>query len=89
MLADLSRGSGGGMPYFWTRQSLEEPKDTAMSVAHSFLGIQLQCAECHKHPFDQWTQNDFADFSNFFDSPMLKTGRKRRSSSSASTDKRN
>tara|TARA_B000000557_G_scaffold58471_1_gene45393 strand:- start:1396 stop:2451 length:1056 start_codon:yes stop_codon:yes gene_type:complete len=76
------------MPYFWTRQSLEEPKDTAMSVAHSFLGIQLQCAECHKHPFDQWTQNDFADFSNFFDSPMLKTGRKRRSSSSASTDKK-
>ena len=88
MLADLSRGSGGGMPYFWTRQSLEEPNDTAMSVAHSFLGIQLQCAECHKHPFDQWTQNDFADFSNFFDSPMLKTGRKRRSSSSASTDRK-
>ena len=88
MLADLSRGSGDGMPYFWTRQSLEEPKDTAMSVAHSFLGIQLQCAECHKHPFDQWTQNDFADFSNFFDSPMLKTGRKKRSSSSASADEK-
>ena len=88
MLADLTRGSGDGMPYFWTRQSLEEPKDTAMSVAHSFLGIQLQCAECHKHPFDQWTQNDFADFSNFFDSPMLKTGRKRRSSNSASADEK-
>ncbi|MDP6752663.1 MAG: PSD1 and planctomycete cytochrome C domain-containing protein [Verrucomicrobiota bacterium] len=88
MLANLSRSSGDGMPYFWTRQSLEEPKDTAMSVAHSFLGIQLQCAECHKHPFDQWTQNDFADFSNFFDSPMLKTGRKRRSSSSASADEK-
>ena len=88
MLADLSRGRGDGMPFFWTRQSLEEPKDTAMSVAHSFLGIQLQCAECHKHPFDQWTQNDFADFSNFFDSPMLKTGRKRRSSSSASADEK-
>ena len=88
MLADLTRGSGDGMPYFWTRQSLEEPKDTAMSVAHSFLGIQLQCAECHKHPFDQWTQNDFADFSNFFDSPILKTGRKRRSSNSASADEK-
>ena len=67
MLADLS-GRSGSMPSFWTRQSLEEPKDTAMSVAHAFLGIQLQCAECHKHPFDQWTQADFNDFSRFFDS---------------------
>ena len=67
MLADLS-GRGEGMPTFWTRQSLKEPKDTAMSVAHAFLGIQLQCAECHKHPFDQWTQADFNDFGRFFTS---------------------
>ncbi len=67
MLADLSSQETDGMPYFWTRQSLEKPKDTAMSVAHSFLGIQLQCAECHKHPFDQWTQTDFNDFSQFFE----------------------
>ena len=38
-----------------------------MSVAHPFLGIQLQCAECHKHPFDRWTQADFGDFSMFFE----------------------
>jgi len=67
MLADLS-GQNDGMPYFWTRQSLTEPRETAMSVAHAFMGIQLQCAECHKHPFDQWTQADFNDFSQFFDS---------------------
>ena len=67
MLADLSSQETDDMPYFWTRQSLEKPKDTAMSVAHSFLGIQLQCAECHKHPFDQWTQTDFNDFSQFFE----------------------
>ncbi len=72
MLADLSgtgrvdRSADGAMPYFWTRQSLKEPKDTAMSVAHAFLGIQLQCAECHKHPFDRWTQADFNDFAQFF-----------------------
>ena len=65
MLAELD-GSNESMPYFWQRQSLKEPKDTAMSVAHAFLGIQLQCAECHKHPFDQWTQADFTDFSEFF-----------------------
>ena len=67
MLANVS-SQGDSMPYFWTRQSLKEPKDTAMSVAHAFLGIQLQCAECHKHPFDRWTQSDFNQFSRFFDS---------------------
>jgi len=65
MLADPSRDDAG-MPYFWTRQSLKQPQDTAVSVAHAFLGIQLQCAECHKHPFDQWTQADFQQFSQFF-----------------------
>ena len=70
-----SFGPGNGMRTFWSRQSLKEPKDTAMSVAHAFLGIQLQCAECHKHPFDQWTQADFNDFSQFFDSVTRTRGR--------------
>ncbi len=81
MLPD-SFGPGNGMRTFWSRQSLKEPKDTAMSVAHAFLGIQLQCAECHKHPFDQWTQADFNDFSQFFDSVTRTKGR-----SSARSDK--
>lgn len=55
------------MPHYWTRASVIESKDKALSVAHSFLGIQLQCAECHKHPFDQWTQTDFESFTRFFD----------------------
>ncbi|MEL6898898.1 MAG: DUF1553 domain-containing protein, partial [Planctomycetota bacterium] len=67
MLADLA-GRYDGMPHFWTRQSLRQPKDAGMSVAHAFLGIQLQCAECHKHPFDQWTRDDFRDFARFFES---------------------
>ena len=74
MLADPS-GQDDGMPWFWTRQSLKESKDTAMSVAHAFLGIQLQCAECHKHPFDRWTQADFNGFAQFFDS-VTKTKRR-------------
>jgi hypothetical protein len=74
MLADLSRLTND-MPWFWTRQSLQEPKDTAMSVAHAFLGIQLQCAECHKHPFDRWTQADFNAFARFFE-PVTRTKRR-------------
>ena len=75
MLADLSGRRNGGMPHFWTRRSLEKPRDTAMSVAHSFLGIQLQCAECHKHPFDRWTQRDYNDFARFFESLTPRKGR--------------
>jgi len=75
MLADLSSNQKDSMPYFWTRQSLKKPEDTAMSVAHAFLGIQLQCAECHKHPFDRWTQADFRDFSQFFE-PVTRTKRR-------------
>ena len=55
------------MPHYWTRRSLEKPADKALAFAHSFLGIQLQCAQCHKHPFAPWTQQDFEQFSQFFD----------------------
>ena len=55
------------MPHYWTRSSVPEPKDKALAFAHSFLGIQLQCAQCHKHPFDQWTQQDFTGFARFFE----------------------
>jgi hypothetical protein len=54
------------MPHYWTRRTLKEPKDTALAFAHSFLGIRLQCAQCHKHPFAPWTQQDFKQFSEFF-----------------------
>ena len=56
------------MPHFWSRQSVREPQQKALAVAHSFLGIRLQCAQCHKHPWDQWTQEDFEQFSKFFES---------------------
>lgn len=54
------------MPHYWSRRTLAKPEDKAMAVAHSFLGLRLQCAECHKHPWDQWTQQDFKEFSKFF-----------------------
>ncbi|MFN9717337.1 MAG: DUF1549 and DUF1553 domain-containing protein [Planctomycetota bacterium] len=57
----------GTMPHYWSRRSVEKPSDKAMAVAHAFLGIRLQCAECHKHPWDQWTREDFQQFSRFFE----------------------
>jgi len=55
-----------GMSHYWARRTFREPKDRAIGFAYTFLGIRIQCAECHKHPFDQWTKNDFAQFQGFF-----------------------
>lgn len=55
------------MPFFWSRRTVRDPKEKALSFAHAFLGVRLQCAECHKHPFDQWTQQDFQQFTAFFE----------------------
>ena len=55
------------MPHYWTRRSMEQPDRAAEAFAHNFLGIRLQCAQCHKHPFAPWTQNDYRDFSRFFE----------------------
>jgi hypothetical protein len=41
-------------------------QDTAVSVTRLFLGIQVQCARCHDHPFDDFSQRDFYGMSAFF-----------------------
>jgi len=38
----------------------------AMQIAHAFLGLRLQCAQCHRHPHDVWQQDDVLSFANFF-----------------------
>ena len=55
------------LQHYWTRRSVTKPEEKALAFAHSFLGVRLQCAECHKHPFDQWTQQDFKQFARFFE----------------------
>ena len=43
------------------------------NVAQVFMGMRLQCAQCHNHPFDRWTMNDYYSFASFFS----QIGRKR------------
>ena len=42
------------------------PADVAGPVARTFLGVQIQCAQCHNHPYEHWTQEDFWAFAAFF-----------------------
>jgi len=39
---------------------------TAENTAQVFLGIRTQCAQCHNHPFDRWTMDDYYGFAAFF-----------------------
>ena len=54
------------MHYYWARSDLNKPLEKALSFGYVFLGVRLQCAQCHKHPFDQWSKQDFDEFANVF-----------------------
>ena len=40
--------------------------EIASSVSQLFLGVRLECAKCHHHPFEVWSQDDFYGFASFF-----------------------
>ena len=45
---------------------LEEQGFAVETTAQLFLGIRIQCAKCHNHPFDRWTQTDYYDWADVF-----------------------
>jgi len=50
---------------YWLKRMSDREKGIAIRTANAFLGLQIQCAECHKHPFDRWTQDDFEGWTSF------------------------
>ncbi len=42
------------------------PKALAGKVTRTFMGVQIHCAQCHDHPFDKWTQEEFYGMASFF-----------------------
>jgi hypothetical protein len=51
---------------FWRRQGAVQLEQWGEKVAAAFLGVRLECAQCHKHPTDRWTQADYRSFANLF-----------------------
>jgi hypothetical protein len=41
-----------------------DPDNLALQVSYAFLGVKLECAQCHKHPMDRWTQADFGSWAS-------------------------
>lgn len=55
----------GNPPVAWYKR-VKEPKDQVEDVAQLFLGVRMQCAQCHHHPFERWSQDDYYALSAFF-----------------------
>jgi hypothetical protein len=51
---------------FWRRQQQVPIEQWGEKVAAAFLGVRLECAQCHKHPTDRWTQDEYWAFANVF-----------------------
>ncbi|MEX0703388.1 MAG: DUF1549 domain-containing protein [Planctomycetales bacterium] len=57
--------SNQGAPMF-LMQYQRNPEDAAVAVTKIFMGVQLECARCHDHPFEDYTQVDFYGMAAFF-----------------------
>jgi hypothetical protein len=52
-------------PVAWYRR-LRTPDAFVDDTAQVFLGMRLQCAKCHHHPFEKWSQDDYYGFAAYF-----------------------
>jgi hypothetical protein len=59
---------------FWRRNNFTLQQKGEHTAA-AFLGIRLECAQCHKHPFDRWTQDDYKGYANVFASVQFTTSK--------------
>lgn len=66
---DLLKAEGNsaeqGPPLYYV-QYRNQPEDLNEVVTQTFLGVQMQCARCHDHPYESWTQLDFYGMAAFF-----------------------
>jgi hypothetical protein len=65
----------GATAFIFAQQA--DPKEVASETARVFLGIQLQCANCHDHPTDSWKRDQFHSLAAFF--PRMRLQPKRES----------
>ncbi len=73
LLVTTGNAQTPGPALFYTSLQLK-PEELAASTSKIFLGVQIQCAQCHNHPFDQWTRKDFWGYAAFFAQLQRPTG---------------
>jgi hypothetical protein len=64
MFTILQQGEVTPLGFYQSKQG--KPENLAASTARLFLGIRLECAQCHNHPFQRWTREQFWGQAAFF-----------------------
>lgn len=49
------------------------PRQIAENVSQVFMGVRIMCAQCHNHPFERWTMDDYYGFASFFTRVAVKS----------------
>jgi len=62
---DTEYGKRESLDLFWRKLNFPI-EQMAEHTAAAFMGVRLECAQCHKHPFDRWTQADYRAYANVF-----------------------
>lgn len=57
-------GSSSPVAFFQAKQN--KPENLAAATSRMFLGVRIECAQCHDHPFDAWKRDQFWSFAAFF-----------------------
>lgn len=55
-------------------RAVKSPEELANTVSQVFLGVRIECAQCHHHPYEVWGQDDFYGLAAFFTQLKKKTG---------------
>ena len=69
-----SRGSTYDDPAGNYFRATRDAKPTMEKTTQVFLGVRMVCAQCHDHPFEKWTQNQYYQMSAFFSAVGLRPG---------------
>jgi hypothetical protein len=64
---------GQNPPVAWYRE-VDDTNEQVEDSAQLFLGLRIQCARCHHHPFEKWSQQDYYGFAAFFSNLQRKPG---------------
>lgn len=62
----IAQGSTYDVPEANFYRAIRTAESRAQAIAQVFLGTRLQCAQCHNHPFDRWTQDDYFEWAAVF-----------------------